>query len=336
MVRDDTSGAFSTAAAGEKVAEGRMRGESSGVPSPDASFSIVTRDEIRGRSLRESRLIHGSAQQRELEIRATDDCDAELLRLCDAAVQGWTRAETRIIASARRVRDVVRVTVWINATRGNLSIISTPENFDRDVALLQWKAGAVASPDYHNVPILWRNGSASVLLHEAIGHAAEHRKPPLVWPAWLSVVDDPPFDIDDVGARSMKADLLRGEPPRSLLRESFTDVPLARMSRLVARQTGVSLAAPERRIEIHLVAGGSYDPLTDTVSITASAADLIEGTRSVRLEPFTIIETRDVVARALRSAAGEPIRYPGVVCSREGQELVVESFAPEMLTVFDV
>ncbi|MGZ8830399.1 MAG: hypothetical protein ACXW2Q_08480, partial [Thermoanaerobaculia bacterium] len=222
------------------------------------NFSIVTRDEIRDRTLRESRLIHGTAEQRGQEIFATDVCDPELLRLCDAAVREWAGEQTRIVASARRIGQVVRVATWINATRGNLSIITTPENFDRDVELLQWRTGALACPDYHNVPILWRNGSGSVLLHEAIGHAAEHQKPALAWPEWLSVVDDPPFDLDDAGVRTKTADLLRGEAPHSLLRQSFTDVPLARMSRLIAHQTGMTLEPPEHRIEVHLVAGGSY------------------------------------------------------------------------------
>ena len=29
---------------------------------------------------------------------------------------------------------------------------------------------------------------------------------------------------------------------------------------------------------------------------------------------------------------GPPLRYPGVICSREGQELYVPSFAPLMVT----
>jgi hypothetical protein len=228
------------------------------------------------------------------------------------------------------------VTAWINATVGHLSIISTPETFEEEAHLLEWRTGALACPDYHGIPLIWRNGSAAVLLHEAIGHAAEHSKAPVRWPGWLSVRDEPPFEVDDSGARTRPADLLAGETPGSLLRESFSDVPLHRMSRLVARQTGSSIAVAGRRIEILLIAGGSYDPLTDVVSVTVSAADLIEGARSTRLEPFTITESRDAVARALRGGEGDPLRYPGVVCSREGQELVVESLAPLMLTVFDV
>ena len=84
-------------------------------------------------------------------------------------------------------------------------------------------------------------------------------------------------------------------------------------------------------IEILLVAGGEYEPLTETVTLRICAANY-EGRR---LPPFDIRESREAVARAIVAAEGEPVRYPGVVCSREGQELVVGSFAPVMLTVFE-
>ena len=50
------------------------------------------------------------------------------------------------------------------------------------------------------------------------------------------------------------------------------------------------------------------------------------------LAPFQIRVPRERVARAIVGASGEPLRYPGVVCAREGQELVVGSFAPLMIT----
>lgn len=312
-------------------------------------FSIVTRDEIwslgANRSLLESRLVHGSAVQRAHEILASDLCDDELLERCDEAMNrardamaAQIEGRARVVVSSRRAVGAVRVTAWVNATIANLSTLSAPADFADDAKLLVQLASIRpdTAADYHRVPVVWRNGSASVLLHEAVGHAAEHRRAAIAWPPWLSVGDEPQFEVDDVGAPARIANLLDGEPPRSMLRESFSDVPLARMSRVVARQEGQSFTAPERRIEIRLVAGGSYDPLTDMVTVTVSAADLVSGARSVRLVPFTIVETRQSVARAIRSAAGQPIRYPGVVCSREGQELVVESFAPEVLTLFDV
>src|SRR5205823_13125544 len=65
--------------------------------------------------------------------------------------------------------------------------------------------------------------------------------------------------------------------------------------------------------DVHLVAGGGYDPLTDVVTL------------HVAVPRFTIRATRAAIARALRGAAGAPLRYPGVICSREGQELFVRS-----------
>jgi hypothetical protein len=91
---------------------------------------------------------------------------------------------------------------------------------------------------------------------------------------------------------------------------------------------------PASRIEILLVAGGRYEPLTETVSLSVSAADLVDGNESVRLRPFVIRETRAAVARAMRGASGPARRYPGVICSREGQELFVGSYAPDLVTEF--
>jgi hypothetical protein len=53
-----------------------------------------------------------------------------------------------------------------------------------------------------------------------------------------------------------------------------------------------------------------------------------------RVRPFALHVTRAGVARGLRGAYGRPIRYPGVVCSREGQEVVVGCSAPLLLTEF--
>ncbi|HEX2123459.1 MAG TPA: hypothetical protein VHL59_17640, partial [Thermoanaerobaculia bacterium] len=80
--------------------------------------------------------------------------------------------------------------------------------------------------------------------------------------------------------------------------------------------------------------GGAYEPLTEEVTIRIAAADLVDDDERVRLPPFEIRESRANVARALIGAEGESVRYPGVICSREGQELVVGSSAPRMLTWF--
>jgi hypothetical protein len=146
-------------------------------------------------------------------------------------------------------------------------------------------------------PLVWHHGSASVLLHEAIGHAAEHDAPPVEWPSWLRV-----------------------EAPLAMRRESFSDVPLLRMTHLRAWQQNAPFAMPDDRVDVHLIAGGGYDPVTDVVTL------------HVAVPRFTIRTTRAAIARALRGATGEPLRYPGVICSREGQELHVPSAAPLMIT----
>jgi len=145
--------------------------------------------------------------------------------------------------------------------------------------------------------LLWLNGTASVLLHEAFGHPAEHDVAPVKWPEWLRI-----------------------HAPLAVRRESFRDVPLRRLTTVVAAQTHAPFHLPKEHVAIHYVSGGAYDPVTDIVTI------------EVAVPRFTLRATRAEVARSIAGARGEPIRYPGVVCSREGQRLVVGSFAPEIIT----
>ena len=123
---------------------------------------------------------------------------------------------------------------------------------------------------------------------------------PVKWPSWLSI-----------------------DAPLVSRRETFRDVPLARMTHLIARQTDAPFALPGERIEVQLIAGGAYDPLSDIVTIDVAVSSA---------GPFTIRRPRAEVAASLAGASGEPIRYPGVICSREGQELYVASHAPVMIT----
>jgi hypothetical protein len=95
------------------------------------------------------------------------------------------------------------------------------------------------------------------------------------------------------------------------------------MTHLIARQTNAPFVLPSERIDVQLIAGGAYDPLTDIVTIDVAVSSA---------GPFTIRRSRAEVAASLTGASGEPIRYPGVICSREGQELYVASHAPVMIT----
>jgi len=288
-----------------------------------ARFAIATRDELwsHGRLL-ERRLAHGIAVEDERGIVASDARDDALVAACDAAME---RLRAHVVEDAR-VRLVAEateegVTSTMTVRLGARSIVTTPEHVAHDLALLReasFDRGEVADA---RLPLIWLHGSASVLLHEAVGHAAEHGHAPVAWPSWLRV--------DDEGA-----DLLHGAPPPRLRRATFRDVPLPRMTNLVARQEGAPFAWPEERIEVLLVDGGAYEPLTQTVTVRIAAARHVRADEVTPLAPFTIERTREDVARALRGATGAPLRYPGVICSREGQELVVGSHAPIMLTVF--
>jgi predicted Zn-dependent protease len=250
----------------------------------------------------------------------------------------------RLLITARRAGDRVAATESVVIfSRGERSVVSSPAHAARDLSLLGDGERAASpadpgedtrTPDYRALPLVWRNGSAAVLMHEAAGHAAEHRAEPIEWPAWLSVRDEPASPHDDTGGETRVVDLLRGEMPSSARCASFSAVPLRRMSNVVVRQDDAPFTLPHERIEIELVGGGSYDPLSDSVRLVIVRASHVSGETKSSLAPFVIEESRSSVAFALRGAAGEPERYPGVVCSSEGQELTVGSHAPIIVTEF--
>lgn len=307
-------------------------------------FAIATRDElwIGGRCV-ESRLSHGVATESDDSVAACDDADPALIAAVEMEIESARTAAVgpvdrlRLVASSRRIGESVVTSTAITMQSGELSIVTSPRHVAADRMLLLRLASVPAAADavnYRDLPLVWREGSAAVLLHEAIGHAAEQGHVPLAWPAWLSVRDEPEVAVDDAGGMPQSVDLTRGEAPQAFRRESFRDVPLRRMSRLVARQSGADLIMPATRIDIHLVAHGTYDTLTEELTLRVSAADLVEGRSVRRLPPFWIRERRSGVAASLAGATGAPQRYPGVVCSLEGHEVVVESFAPVVMTRF--
>jgi hypothetical protein len=275
---------------------------------PPASFAIVSRDESWQRgTMVESRLMHGEARQNGNSIEAVDTCDDRLARACDAAADAARAlvitlpdAQVRMRVRATREDDAECVETTITVRMNGVSIVTTPADAQHDYQLLRELAGSKPATKLAPLPIVWRNGSAAVLLHEAIGHAREHEAAEIPWPAWLLV-----------------------ETPLALRRETFRDVPLPRMTHLIARQSFAPFAPPRERIEVQLVAGGGYDPVTDIVTI-----DVAVSTAGA----FTMQRTRSEIAASLIGAVGEPIRYPGVICSREGQQLYVGSHAPVMLT----
>jgi len=251
--------------------------------------------------------MHGQARQHGQVIEATDARDERLVRACDDAIDAVTSAiaalrdaRVRTVVRATRENGVESVETTMTITIGGLSVVTTPADVPIDSALLHVLAEAKPAMSIRSLPIVWQNGSAAVLLHEAIGHANEHGSAPVSWPSWLSV-----------------------DAPLVTRRETFRDAPLPRMKHLVARQTGAPFAPPSQHIEVQLIAGGAYDPVTDVVTINVAVSTA---------GPFTIRRTRAQIAAALAGAVGEPVRYPGVICSREGQELYVASHAPVMIT----
>jgi hypothetical protein len=269
------------------------------------TFAIASRDELwlRG-ALVESRLMHGVATQRGDAIEASDARDEGLLRACDlalddarATVASFHDARVRLVVRATRENDVESVETTMTIAIDGVSVVTTPSNATTDYELLH-RARNGSTP--LRGPIVWLNGSAAVLLHEAFGHASEHDVAPVMWPSWLSI-----------------------DAPLTPRRETFRDVPLLRMTQVIVRQNNAPFALPDERIEVQLLAGGAYDPITDIVTIDVAVSSA---------GPFTIRRSRAQIAASLAGASGEPIRYPGVICSREGQELYVASHAPVMLT----
>ncbi len=314
---------------------------------------MVRRDELWMHGvLAEARSSHGQAvksgnaivardaiEDQALGRKLRDSCDAGMDRLHraigpmrEARVRGvvtaWAevRGTDTLVGAAQTGMSVPqKVESTITIRIDGFSIVTTPEAAATDYdALKRLLAPHTAPPPPRPLPIVWRNGSAAVLLHEAIGHAAEHRHKPLSWPRWLRA--------RDVAGDGKSADLIAGELPLAIRRESFRDVPLRRMTDLVIEQERAPFELPHERIEVHLVSNGAYEPLTEMIAIDVVVADLVTRDAARRLSPFAVRASRSAIVGALVGATGDPIRYPGVICSREGQELFVGSHAPVMVT----
>lgn len=189
-----------------------------------------------------------------------------------------------------------------------------------------------------SLPLLWKEGTGSILLHEAAGHPAEVGAAPLRWPEWLRVIDDPSFaglgsmKVDDTGLEVDSADLTAGERPRAFRREGYRDVPLRRMSSLRVLFDGDRVEPPADHIEVRHLAGGEWDPATDRIRIRIAVATQVRGRRRRPLRPFTWSARRADVPTSLLGALGTEERYPGVLCRDEGQRVPVGSSSPDLLT----
>lgn len=187
------------------------------------------------------------------------------------------------------------------------------------------------------LPLLFLSGSGGVLLHEIAAHPliAGHQLPQL--PDWLTITDDPSIPglgflgaRDDCGRPTRPASIHRGEIPAALRRSSFRDVPLPRMSSLVV-EGNAPCEIPDDRIEVHLIEHGAWDPDRDVITLNVQRADVFVRGVQRPAPRFTIEASRNVLARALSGARGRPVRYPGVICSEEGQRVPVGTRSVDLL-----
>lgn len=267
-------------------------------------FAHAVREELWAHGRRvESRLAHGEAvDEPDGSITASDAREDSLVTRAEEQLQRLRAAMpadalVRLVAEASTEGDSAIMTV----RRGTLSIVTTPEHVQTDLALLRSAGVPPAGPAAsRRRPIVWRNGTAAVLLHEAHGHPLEHSHTPLDLPPWLHV-----------------------EIPLRHRRATFRDIPLLRMQHVAVTQINAPFDVPNEPIEVTMVDGGAYEPLTETITIRVAASSI---------GPFVLEEPRAAIT--FLGAHGDPQRYPGVICSREGQELVVGSRAPTLLTGF--
>lgn len=215
--------------------------------------------------------------------------------------------------------------------------VDAPDILLEALDLLESAATGVRA-DIHELPVAWLRGTAAVLFHEAIGHPAEAGAPPVRWPGWLRVVDDPAAsalvsaEFDDVGRPISSADLTRGERPAALRRESYRDEPLVRMTNLVVTAHAPAFALPDPRIDALLLGGGRWDPASDLVTIRVIRARRIADGVASPVTPFTWRAPRVAIPSLLGGGGGDVSAYPGVLCADEGQRIPVGSLAAPVVT----
>ncbi|MHB0972372.1 MAG: hypothetical protein ACYC7A_13350 [Thermoanaerobaculia bacterium] len=258
-----------------------------------------------------------------IEARRERDAVARLV-----ARSRWIRIGERIVAD-----ELVTATLSLPYGAEEAAIAASPSEIAKH---WKWLVAAVADIPrracaWERTPLLWKNGTGAVLLHEAAGHPAERHAAPVEWPAWLRALDGTGGGYDDCGLEIAERDLLRGVPS-ALRRATFRDVPTLRMSELSVVAADAPFVEADESIEILLVDHGTFDPLADRVALRVVIADFVRGGNRERLEPFTYRASRAAVAASLAGAQGEAVAFPGVICSDEGQRLPVASKSPDLLT----
>lgn len=180
-----------------------------------------------------------------------------------------------------------------------------------------------------SLSLLFAHGSATVLLHEAIGHPAELGQF-APWPSWLRISDAPPFAVDDLGAPTFAIDLLR-QTPQTWRRFHWRDAPLQRMSNLQVEVADITADRPKHYIEVVLVDEGSWDPLSGMITLAITLAYEVNGGERFRIEPFRIALAINALPNSIAAIGRGSIDYPGVICGLAGQTLRVSGSAPDIL-----
>ena len=334
-------------------------------------FSTCIREELwhhggGQRALRQQRLDVGWSTVRPgstTEIQASDSfpSSAERDRLLEASrfhaadfldpldeVAAKDPLTLRLIRRARQVRrgelevlDGMTLVIVHSRGRGNMTFICRSQDWTgwlKDMAAPVPDTALAMNTLPPRLPILWCRGTSAVLMHEAVGHPSEHGLPPVSWPDWLEVVDDPlvpslgEHAVDDAGEQTRRQDLIRGGRPTTSRRWSFRDVPAQRMSNLLVKcRTDRTVSVAPRRIEVLATSGGELDSLTDRITISVSSARLVDGAQSQAVRPFTFSCTRSELARQLTGFTGPVEQYAGVICSDEGQQLPVGTWGAPLL-----
>lgn len=189
-----------------------------------------------------------------------------------------------------------------------------------------------------SLPLLFAAGSAATLMHELAGHRAESSRPPLEWPRWIAITDDParyPWgasSVDDSGSPLKRTDLTRA-PAQSLRRWRAVDLPQPRMTSVVVeRVIGSPWRLPRTHVRIARISAGHYDDRDDSVILRIASAALADGESLITIATPAVVrfDCRTLVAR-LAGAYGDPVMAPGVICGSHGSEIPVASIACDVL-----
>ena len=219
------------------------------------TFAIASRDELWLRRRADGVAAdawRGDAARRSRSRRVTRAMTARarvrVRHRCGARDRASLRdARVRVVVRATRENDVEPVETTMTIAIDGVSVVTTPSNALADYELLHRArngSGAVARSDRLAE---WIGARCCCTRRSAM--PANTMRAPVAWPAWLSI--DAPLvpPARDVSRRSAAA--------HDASHRAQNDAPFA---------------LPDERIEVQLVAGGAYDPITDVVTIDVAVS----------------------------------------------------------------